>query len=87
MKKTTTTTTVTTTVQQNPVPAPKRRMRLVKRVRTIVVRTPVHADLAAELARAARDQTVRPATVLRNSSGKVIGVRTTKVRIRPRRAD
>lgn len=87
MKKTTTTTTVTTTVRQEPVPAPKRRMRLVKRVRTIVVRTPVNSDLGVELARAARNQTVSPATVLRNSSGKVIGVRTTKVRIRHGRTD
>lgn len=85
MKKTTTTiTTVTTTVQPADVPVPKRRLRLVKRVRTIVVRTPV----AKVKTRTAVSPAVRPVVTLRTPSGQIIRAPSgSSVRVRPGRED
>ncbi len=84
-KKTiTTTTTVTTTVLPATVPAPKRRLRLVKRIRTITVRTPI----AKVMARPQSSPTVRPVVTLRTPSGQIIRAPAgSSVRVRPGRED
>jgi hypothetical protein len=80
-KKTiTTTTTVTTTVVPASVPVPKRRLRLVKRVRTITVRAPI----ATVRTRQQSSATVRPVVTLRTPSGEIIRAPSgSTVRVRP----
>lgn len=87
MKETTTVTTVTTTTRRKVVPVPKPKLRLVKRVRTVTVHTPVAKGPKVKTVRAIEVKTTAPYTELRTPSGRIVRVPAGDVVVRTRRPD